>query len=307
MSYGDRSWQGWVLGEDEAGPHFRAALDAGINFFDTADAYSRGRSEEITGRWLRELGVRRDEIVVATKVFFPTRDDGPNRQGLSRKHIHDACDASLRRLGLDYIDLYQIHRFDPRTPIEETLDALDSLVRAGKVRYLGASSMAAWQFTKAIYLARARGWHPFVSMQNHYNLVYREEEREMIPFCVSEGVGVIPWSPLARGVLARETPSTPRSATDEYGKRLYGAADDSEVVDAVRTLARSRGVKPAQIALAWILGAPGVTAPIIGTTHLDHLHQAVASLEIQLTPEERSSLEKPYRPHPILGHQQPTA
>ena len=307
MSYGNASWQGWVLGEDEARRHIRKALDLGINFFDTADAYSRGVSEEFTGKILREAGVRRDELVLATKVFFPTREaEGPNRQGLSRKRILDACDASLRRLGLDYIDLYQIHRWDSRTPIEETLEALDSLVRAGKVRYLGASSMAAWQFAKALFTARERRWHAFVSMQNHYNLVYREEEREMIPLCVAEGVGIIPWSPLARGLLGRSE-TTARQTTDEFGKRLYGSEGDAAVVAEVEALAREKDVSPARIALAWILGAPGVTAPIIGTTKLEHIEEAVASLDLVLTSEERARLEAPYQPHPVLGHQQPKA
>jgi 1-deoxyxylulose-5-phosphate synthase len=309
MSYGDPSWQGWVLGEDEAKKHIHAALDLGINFFDTADTYSRGRSEEITGKILREAGVNRDELVLASKVFFPTRaGEGPNRQGLSRKRILDACDASLRRLGFDYIDLYQIHRWDSRTPIEETLEALDALVRAGKVRYLGASSMAAWQFAKALFTARSRGWHPFVSMQNHYNLVYREEEREMIPLCVAEGVGIIPWSPLARGLLTRPPDATTaRKTTDEFGKRMYGSESDAEVVAAAQALAREKDVSPARIALAWLLGAPGVTAPIIGTTKLEHVQDAVAALDLVLTPEERARLEEPYRPHPVLGHQQPKA
>ena len=307
MSYGHPSWQGWVLGEDDARRHIRKALDLGINFFDTADAYSRGVSEEITGKILREAGVRRDELVLATKVFFPTREaEGPNRQGLSRKRILDACDASLRRLGLDYIDLYQIHRWDSRTPIEETLEALDALVRAGKVRYLGASSMAAWQFGKALYTAREQRWHAFVSMQNHYNLVYREEEREMIPLCVAEGVGIIPWSPLARGLLGRSE-TTARQKTDEFGKRLYGSEGDAAVVAEVEALAREKDVSPARIALAWILGAPGVTAPIIGTTKLEHVEEAVASLDLVLSPEERNRLEAPYLPHPVLGHQQPKA
>jgi aryl-alcohol dehydrogenase-like predicted oxidoreductase len=309
MSYGNTTWQGWVLGEEDARKHIHAALDMGINFFDTADAYSRGKSEEITGKILRETGIPRDELVLATKVFFPFREgEGPNRQGLSRKHILDACDASLKRLGLDYIDLYQIHRWDSRTPIEETLEALDSVVRAGKVRYLGASSMAAWQFAKALYTARERRWHAFVSMQNHYNLVYREEEREMIPLCMEEGVGVIPWSPLARGLLARGTQEiTTRKTTDEFGKRLYGAESDKDVVAAVETLAREKDVPPARIALAWILGSPGVTAPIIGATKLEHLQDAVASLDLVLTPEERARLEEPYQPHPVLGHTQPKA
>jgi len=309
MSYGNTTWQGWVLGEEDARKHIHAALDLGINFFDTADAYSRGKSEEITGKILREAGVRRDELVLASKVFFPTREgEGPNRQGLSRKRILDACDASLTRLGLDYIDLYQIHRWDSRTPIEETIEALDSLVRAGKVRYLGASSMAAWQFAKALYTARERRWHTFVSMQNHYNLVYREEEREMIPLCVAEGLGVIPWSPLARGLLARgNQETTTRKTTDEFGKRLYGAESDQNVVAAVEALAQEKDVPPARIALAWILGAPGVTAPIIGATKLEHLQDAVAALDLVLTPEERTRLEEPYQPHPVLGHTQPKA
>jgi aryl-alcohol dehydrogenase (NADP+) len=308
MSYGDPGWQSWVLTEDKAKEHFRSALDLGITFFDTADAYSRGVSEEITGRALRDA--RRDEIVVASKVFFPIRE-GTNRQGLSRKRILDACDASLRRLGMDYIDLYQIHRFDPRTPVEETLDALDSLVRAGKVRYLGASSMAAWQFAKALYTARHRGLHAFVSMQDHYNLTYREEEREMIPLCVEEGVAILPWSPLARGFLTgnrtRETPEpTERARTDEYGKLLYYQDNDFEVLDALTAVASKRGISPAQAAMAWILQRGGVTAPIVGTTRVSHIKEAVAALEVRLDPEEIEALEKPYRPHPIKGHQQPT-
>ena len=310
MSYGDSSWQSWVLSEDEAKDHFRAAVDAGINFFDTADAYSRGRSEEITGRYLRDM-TRRDEVVVATKVFFPLRE-GANRGGLSRKRILDSCHASLKRLGLDYIDLYQIHRWDPHTPIEETMEALDSLVRAGKVRYLGASSMSAWQFAKAVYTARNTGLHAFAAMQNHYNLVYREEEREMIPLCVAEGMAVIPWSPLARGFLAGDRTAknpepTSRAKTDEYGKLLYYSDDDFRVVEEVVRTAKSRNVKPAQVALAWILQAPGVTAPIIGTTKVDHIADAVAALEIELEPHEIEALEAPYRPHRVLGYQPPKA
>ena len=310
MSYGDPSWQKWVLSEEEAGDHFRTAVENGINFFDTADMYSRGRSEEITGRYLREM-TRRDEVVVASKVFFPLRE-GANRGGLSRKRILDSCDASLERLGMDYIDLYQIHRFDPQTPIEETMDALDTLVRAGKVRYLGASSMATWQFAKAVYGTRSSGLHTFVSMQNHYNLVYREEEREMMPFCEAEGIGVIPWSPLARGFLAGDrTPESPeptaRSKTDEFGKILYYTDADFEVAAATRTVAGNRGVKPAQIALAWILQAPGVTAPILGTTKVNHITEAVAALEIELEDDEVKALETPYRPHPVLGYVPPVA
>jgi aryl-alcohol dehydrogenase (NADP+) len=309
MSYGDPAWRPWVLGEEAAGEHFRAAVEAGINFFDTADMYSRGRSEEVTGRWLRDL-TRRDEVVVASKLYFPLRE-GPNSQGLSRKRVFDACDASLRRLGLDTIDLYQIHRWDPGTPIEETLEALDALVRAGKVRYLGASSMAAWQFAKAIYTADRLGLHRFVSMQNHYNLIYREEEREMIPLCDSEGIGVIPWSPLARGLLAGNRKRlaqepTERAKSDDYTRQLYTDAD-FDVVDAVVEVARGRGIKPAQAALAWILQAPGVTAPIVGATRLEHLHDAVAAVSIRLDPEEVEALEAPYRPHPVLGHHAPVA
>jgi aryl-alcohol dehydrogenase (NADP+) len=310
MSYGDPSWQSWVLSEDDAREHFRAALDLGINFFDTADVYSAGRSEEITGRLLRDMA-RRDEIVVATKVFFPLRQ-GVNRQGLSRKRIMDSCDASLRRLGMDYVDLYQIHRWDPHTPAEETLEALDALVRAGKVRYLGASSMAAWQFAKAVYTARHRGWHAFVSMQNHYNLVYREEEREMNPLCAAEGIALLPWSPLARGFLtggrSKKTPEpTKRAKTDEFSKGLYYTDDDFQVLRALESVSRKKGVNPAQVALAWILQAPGVTSPIIGTTALEHVRESVEALEVRLDAEEVEALESPYRAHPIKGHLQPKA
>jgi aryl-alcohol dehydrogenase (NADP+) len=254
---------------------------------------------------------QRDEIVLATKVFFPLRE-GPNRQGLSRKRILDACDASLQRLGMDYIDLYQIHRHDPGTPLEETLEALNSLVRSGKVRYLGASSMAAWQFARALTMAGERGWHRFVSMQNHYNLVYREEERDMIPLCLEEGVGVIPWSPLARGFLTgnrtrEEHEPTERARTDDYGRNLYYTEDDFLVVDAVVEVAKARGVPPAQVALAWLLQAPGVTAPIVGATKVPHLEDAIAALELRLDAEEVERMEAPYRPHPVLGHRPPTA
>jgi len=311
MSYGDPAWHPWVLPEADAREHFKIALSAGINFFDTADMYSRGRSEEITGKILRE-SARRDEIVLATKVFFPMRDEGPNRGGLSRKRILDGCDASLRRLGMDYIDLYQIHRWDPHTPIEETLEALDSLVRAGKVRYLGASSMAAWQFAKAVTTQRLTGLHPFVSMQNHYNLVYREEEREMIPFCAAEGIAVIPWSPLARGFLAgNRTPEnlepTKRAETDVFGKRLYGSEDDFKVVAAAVEVAKQRGISPSQAALAWILQAPGVTAPIVGTTRVEHLREALDAVAIRLDAEEIEAMEAPYRPHTVSGYVPPKA
>ncbi len=308
MSYGDPDWRPWILGEEEAGEHFRTAVEAGINFFDTADMYSRGRSEEVTGKYLREM-TRRGETVVATKVYFPV-GSGPNSRGLSRKRILDACDASLRRLGLDYIDLYQIHRFDFGTPVDETIDALDSLVRAGKVRYLGASSMAAWQFARYLYRAGGAGMHRFSTMQNHYNLVYREEEREMMPLCREEGVGVIPWSPLARGLLAgtrtrEDVETTARAKSDDYARDMYYTDDDWQVVDAVREIASARGVKPAQVALAWLLQAPGVTAPIVGATKPGYITDAVEALAIRLDREEIDRLEAPYRPHPVLGHRPP--
>jgi aryl-alcohol dehydrogenase-like predicted oxidoreductase len=310
MSYGDKRWREWVITGEEAREHFAAALEAGVNFFDTADVYSTGVSEEITGRWLSEMASR-DEIVLATKVNGPM-GPGPNRRGLSRKHIMEACDASLRRLKTDFIDLYQIHRWDFKTPIEETLDALDSLVRAGKVRYLGASSMAAWQFSKALYTASERGWHRFVSMQNHYNLVYREEEREMIPLCIDQGVGVIPWSPLARGFLAGNRQAdgsgeTLRAKTDEFARDMYFRDSDFAVADAAAAIARERGVTPAQIACAWILQAPGVTAPIIGATKLNHVKELIAAADIKLNKQEVAALEQPYQPHPVLGFEPPKA
>jgi len=305
MTYGDTAWRPWILGEDHAREHFRLALDGGINFFDTADMYSNGVSEEVTGKLLREM-VPRDDYVLASKVFFPVAD-GPNRGGLSRKHILASCDDSLRRLGHDYIDLYQIHRWDPSTPVEETLEALDSLVRAGKVRYLGASSMAAWQFSKALHTAGEHGWQRFVAMQNHYNLVYREEEREMLPLCEAERVGVIPWSPLARGLLAGtrtaldDKQSTLRAESDGLSQHLYQQDSDWNVVEAVRGVAKERSVEPAQIALAWLRAKPTVTAPIIGATKLPHLEAAIASLDIELTEEEITQLEAPYEPHPVRG------
>ena len=309
MSYGDKKWRDWVLTMDEAREHFAESLEAGINFFDTANVYSVGVSEEITGRWLGEMA-KRDEIVIATKVHGQM-SSGLNRAGLSRKNILQACDASLKRLKTDFIDLYQIHRFDFTTPLEETLDALDSLVRAGKVRYLGASSMAAWQFAKALHLQKENGWHRFISMQNHYNLVYREEEREMNPLCIDEGVGLIPWSPLARGFLAgnREkggSGTTARAKTDDFARNMYFREYDFEVLTEVERIAKERAVTPSQIACAWILQAPGVTAPIIGATKLNHLKESIAAVDIKLTPPEIEGLEKPYRPHPILGHTQPT-
>jgi aryl-alcohol dehydrogenase (NADP+) len=309
MSYGDPGWRDWVLPEEEARPFFERALEAGINFFDTADMYSNGGSEEITGRALRDLA-RRDQVVIATKVYFPT-GDGPNDRGLSRKHVLDAIDASLRRLGTDHVDLYQIHRWDDETPIEETLEALDDVVRAGKARYLGASSMYAWQLARALYAADLGGWTRFVSMQNHYNLVYREEEREMLPLCREEGLGVVPWSPLARGFLAgnrrrgeggEKTGDTARARSDDYAQQMYYRDDDFEVVDRVVELAKARGVEPAQIALAWLLHQDGVTAPIVGATKLAHLDQAIDALDLELSDDELARLEEPYSPHPVLGH-----
>ncbi|HET6374008.1 MAG TPA: aldo/keto reductase [Candidatus Polarisedimenticolia bacterium] len=309
MTYGDKGWRPWLLDESEARKHFRAAFDAGINFFDTADMYSKGRSEEVTGALLREMAPR-DEYVLGSKVFFPM-GPGPNMGGLSRKHILSACDASLRRLGIEYLDLYQIHRWDHKTPIEETLEALDSLVRAGKVRYLGASSMAAWQMAKALGTSDLNGWHRFVSMQDHYNLIYREEEREMIPLCLDQKLAVLPWSPLARGFLAgtrtRETPrATPRARTDEYADSMYYREEDFRVLDALLEVSAARGAKPAQVALAWLLSVPGVTAPILGATSAAHIEEAARAVEMNLTDEEILKLETPYAPHPVLGHTQPT-
>ena len=306
MTYGSPMRRDWILGEEESRPFIKRALEAGINFFDTADMYSAGLSEEITGRGLRDFSSERDNLVVATKVFFPM-GDGVNQCGLSRKHIMDAIDASLRRLGMEYIDLYQIHRFDPTTPIEETMEALHDVVKAGKARYIGASSMYLWQFARMQQIAKLNDWTPFVSMQNHYNLIYREEEREMIPYCIHSGVGVIPWSPLARGFLAGNRTrakggETMRSKTDAYGHSLYYTDDDFQVVDCVEAVAKERGVKPAQIALAWILHKPSITAPIIGASKMYQLDEAIAALEIRLTDEEIAALESPYQPHPVLGH-----
>ncbi len=303
MSYGSKSWMPWIIEADEARAHYARAFEGGINFFDTSNNYSIGESERITGRYLGEMG-RRDELVVATKVFG-TMGPGPNQGGLSRKHIIGSCEESLRRLGMDYIDLYQIHRWDFTTPIEETLDALDSLVRAGKVRYLGASSMAAWQFSKALHLARAQGWHRFFSMQNYYNLLYREEEREMIPLCVDEGVGLIPWSPLAGGNLARGAGAATVRAQDVQPMRT--TPNDQAVIDAVAKVAEARGVTRAQVALSWVINAPGVTAPIVGATKLGHIDDAIKAVDLVLTPEENTALETPYRPRAIAGHPQPNA
>jgi aryl-alcohol dehydrogenase-like predicted oxidoreductase len=306
MSYGvpERGAHAWTLDEAESRPYFARALELGINTFDTSNSYSDGTSEEILGRAIRDLA-RRDEVVIATKAFYPMRKD-PNGRGLSRKAIFSAIDASLRRLGTDYVDLYQIHRWDHDTPIEETIEALHDVVKTGKARYLGASSMYAWQLAQALYLADLRGGTRFVSMQNHYNLIYREEEREMIPLCRDQGLGVIPWSPLARGRLARpwdNRSSTERANTDEFGKTLYARTEESDraVVERVGELASARGIPRAQVALAWLLARPGVTAPIVGATKPQHLEDAVAALAIKLSPEEVARLEEPYAPHPVLG------
>ena len=309
MTYGDPSWRPWTLGEDATRAHVSRALELGINLFDTADMYSAGESEVVTGKLLRELAPSRDDYVLASKVYFPVAE-GPNRRGLSRKHVISACDASLRRLGHDYIDLYQIHRWDPATPAEEALEALDSLVRAGKVRYLGASSMAAWQFARALFLAGERGWHRFVSMQNHYNLIYREEEREMVPLCIDQGVGVLPWSPLARGLLTgarsrHEPRPTERARNDPFADDMYYRNEDFDVVDALLEVAAARETKPARVALAWLLSVPGVVAPIVGTTRVEHLEDAAAAVALELRPEEIERLEAPYKVHPVLGHDQP--
>jgi len=305
MSYGSKTERAWHLDETEAEPIVRRAVDAGVTFFDTADAYSDGLTEEITGRLLGKLLPRRDDYVLATKVYFPM-GPGPNDGGLSRKHILSAIDASLARLGTDYVDLYQIHRWDDETPIEETMEALNDVVRAGKARYIGASSMYAWQFAKAQQLAAVAGGSRFVSMQNHYNLVYREEEREMIPLCLDQGIGVIPWSPLARGLLAGSRVrggerSTVRAGSDPLADRMYDEAD-FEVVDVVREVAGERGTTPAQIALAWLLGKPAVTAPIVGATKLRHLEDALAAVDLTLDADETARLEAPYRPHRVIGH-----
>src|SRR5919206_3090984 len=302
MTYGvpQRGSHPWTVDEAQSRPFIRKALDLGINFFDTANSYSDGTSEEIIGRALRDFA-RRDEVVIATKVHGRMRP-GPNGGGLSRKAILRELEASLRRLGTDYIDLYQIHRWDPHTPIEETLEALDSAVRSGKVRYLGASSMWAWQFSKALHLAGERGWHRFVSMQDHYNLLNREEEREMLPLCADQGIGVIPWSPLARGRLTRDwDASTTRSESDEFGRKLYDEGDRA-VVEALAEVARRRHLPRAQVALAWLLAKPAVTSPIVGVTKPEHLQDAVAAVDLELSGAELEELEAPYRPHPVAGH-----
>lgn len=306
MTYGTPNWREWVLDEEQSRPFIRRALELGINFFDTADMYSLGVSEEVTGRALRDFS-NRDEVVVATKGYFQI-GQGPNGRGLSRKHLMDAIDSSLRRLGMEYVDIYQIHRWDNETPIEETMEALHDIVKAGKARYIGASSMFAWQFAKAQYTADKHGWTRFISMQNHYNLVYREEEREMLPFCVDQGVGVIPWSPLARGFLSGNRPretkgDTLRSQTDTYAHDMYYRENDYEVVERLVEVAkRISTAKPAQVALAWLLHQPGVTAPIIGASKMSHLEEAVEAVSLKLSEEELGLLQEPYRSHPVLGH-----
>jgi len=302
MTYGSKKWREWVLEEEQGRPFIKQALELGINFFDTADMYSLGVSEQILGRALKDFGPTRDKVVIATKVFFPLGDD-PNQQGLSRKHILHAIDDSLRRLGTDYVDLYQIHRFDYGTPIEETLAALDHVVTSGKARYIGASSMFAWQFARMLETSDRMRLSRFVTMQNHYNLMYREEEREMIPLCRAEGVGLVPWSPLARGLLAgSRRAETQRSKQDEYAHKLYTQEADDRVVDCVAQVAKERGVPAAQVALAWLLHKPEVTAPIVGATKPHHLTDAVAAVGLKLTTQEIEKLESVYVPHPVLGH-----
>lgn len=305
MTFGSPEWRNWVMGEVDAMPFIKRALDHGINFFDTADVYSLGQSEVVLGNCLRKLGVSRDRVVVATKVHHAMGDD-PNLKGQGRKHIHHAIDESLRRLGMDYVDLYQIHRFDRHTPMEEALDALDRLVRAGKVLYLGASSMYAWQFTKMLHLADRLGLHRFVSMQNHYNLIYREEEREMNPLCIEEGIGLIPWSPLARGFLTKNRPrgtqgATLRAQNDSFAQDMYNDDADYAVLEQVTAVADARGVNNAQVALAWVLQQRGVSAPIIGATRLEHIDDAAKALDITLDSAELEALQRPYVPHRVLG------
>ena len=306
MTYGSKRWREWVLEEEEGRPFIRRALELGINFFDTADVYSLGVSEEILGRALKDFGPSRDRVAIATKVFSPMGDYA-NQRGLSRKHIMHSIDDSLRRLGTDYVDLYQIHRFDRETPIEETIEALDDVVKMGKALYLGASSMYAWQFAKMLYKADEMGLTRFVSMQNHYNIIYREEEREMLPLCREEGIAVIPWSPLARGFVTgnrrrEDYGDTVRAKTDAFGHDLYYQPCDFDVVDRITEVARTRGVSNAQVALAWMLQQPGITAPIIGASKMRHLEEAVAALELKLDDTELKALAEPYQPHRVLGH-----
>jgi len=304
MTYGSPEWHPWTLDEAASRPFVKRALERGINFFDTADMYSRGVSEEVTGRALKEFA-KRDQIVVATKVCLPM-GEGPNDKGLSRKHLFDGIDASLRRLGMDYVDLYQIHRFDYDTPIEETMSALDAIVRSGKARYIGASSMYAWQFARMLFAADANGWARFVSMQNHLNLIYREEEREMMPLCRAEGVGLIPYSPMARGFLAGDRKKggggdTPRANSDKLAAKFYYEDSDFAIADRVGELAERRGLSRMQVALAWVLSRPGVAAPIVGASKLAHLDEAIDALSVKLTPEECTFLEELYQPQPVVG------
>lgn len=304
MSFGSPQSRKWMLNEEQSRPIIKKAVEEGINFFDTANMYAKGISEEITGRALNDFA-KREEVVIATKMFFPMRND-VNSRGLSRKQVFTEIDNSLKRLKTDYVDLYQIHRWDYTTPIEETLEALNDVVKSGKVRYIGASSMFAWQFTKALYLADLHEWTRFVSMQNYYNLLYREEEREMLPLCREEGIGVIPWSPLARGHLARpwkEQNDTLRAETDEFGKTLYEKTEESDkkVVDAVTKIAKARGISNARVSLAWLLSKPEITSPIVGTTKMEHLEDAIASVEVKLSEEELIKLEELYEPHRITG------
>jgi 1-deoxyxylulose-5-phosphate synthase len=304
MTYGTPTWRPWVLDEAASRPFIKRAIEHGVNFFDTADMYSRGVSEEVVGRALKDFASR-DQVVIATKAFYPLTS-GPNDRGLSRKHLLAAIDASLGRLGVDYVDLYQIHRFDPDTPIEETLEALHDIVRAGKARYIGASSMLAWQFAKMLHTADRHGWTRFVSMQNHYNLVYREEEREMLPLCREEGIGVIPWSPLARGFLAGnrrkgDFGDSSRAKTDDFAHQLYFSDADFAVAGRVVEVANRLGVKPTQIALAWMWSKPVITAPVVGASQLSHLDEAVEALNVRLPPDEVAFVEEPYAPHHVLG------
>ena len=304
MTYGSKKWREWILEEDEAKPIVTRALDAGINFFDTADVYSLGESERVTGNLLK--GIKRENIIVATKVFSSMSDD-PNDRGLSRKHIMDSIDKSLTRLQMDYVDLYQIHRWDYNTPIEETMEAFNDVVRAGKARYIGASSMFAWQFMKALHTSEINGWTKFVSMQDHYNLVYREEEREMIPLCIDQGIGLIPWSPMARGFFAGNRKpggggETPRAQADPFANELYFRDEDFVIAERAAEVAKNHNVTASQIALAWVLSKPYIAAPIIGSSKIEHLDQAIAALDIKLSEEEIKQLEESYQPHPILGH-----
>ena len=305
MTYGNKAWREWILEYDDSLPILTKAWEAGINFYDTADVYSNGASEEVLGKMIKDLAIDREEIIIATKCFNGTHNRQRNRWGLSRKHIMAACDASLKRLDTDYIDLYQIHRFDYKTPVEETIDALSDLVRAGKVRYVGASSMFAWQMAKYLFLAKERGGVPFASMQNYYNLLYREEEREMIPLCQDQNIALIPWSPLARGYLTRSKDNlkdTLRANTDDFGKMLYNNPADLDIIERNAEVATRLGVKPAQTALSWVLNQPGITSPIIGASKLEQLEDALGAIELELSEADQTYLEEAYTPHTILGH-----